>query len=136
MHDVLRTRVMRKIESLPEAQMYQVLDFIEFLESKYAKELAKEASGLQKLAEGLEDKLRKRAVNPANLREAFQLIAAADRALSGVTKAGKQLLGELNGVLDDPKEGEEGAPGERLEGGTGSAPDDPDDPRNRGGTGA
>lgn len=136
MHDVLRTRVMRKIESLPEAQMYQVLDYIEFLESKYAKELAKEASGLQKLAEGLEDKLRKRAVNPANLREAFQLIAAADRALSGVTKAGKQLLGELNGVLDDPKEDGEGGPSERLESGSGSGPEDPDDPSSRGGAGA
>jgi hypothetical protein len=107
MHDVLRARVLRKIESLPEAQMYQVLDYIEFLEGKYAKELAQEASGLQKLAEGLEDKLRKRAVNPANLREAFQLIAAADRALSGVTKAGKQLLGELNGVLEEPKDGDD-----------------------------
>ena len=112
MHDVLRARVMRKIESLPEVQMYQVLDYIEFLETKYAKDLAKEASGLQKIAEGLEDKLRKRAVNPATLREAFQLIAAADRALSGVTKAGKQLLGDLNGVLDDPKAGDQG----RLEG--------------------
>ncbi len=110
MHDVLRARVLRKIESLPEAQMYQVLDFIEFLEVKYAKDLAKDPSGLQKLAEGLEDNLRKRAVNPATLREAFQLIAAADRALSGVTKAGKQLLGELNGVLDDPKEDTDSLP--------------------------
>ncbi len=118
MHDVLRARVLRKIESLPEAQMYQVLDYIEFLETKYAKDLAKEASGLQKLAEGLEDRLRKRAVNPATLREAFQLIAAADRALSGVTRAGKQLLGELNGVLDDPEEGEKSPSERRLEGDT------------------
>lgn len=115
MHDVLRARVLRKIESLPEQQMYQVLDFIEFLEVKYAKDLAKEASGLQKLAEGLEDKLRKRAVNPANLREAFQLIAAADRALSGVTKAGKQLLDELNGVVDDPKDVDAAPTGPRIE---------------------
>ncbi len=36
MHDVLRTRLLRKLESLPEAQVYQVLDYIEFLESKYS----------------------------------------------------------------------------------------------------
>lgn len=87
---------MRKIESLPEAQVYQVLDFIEFLESKYAAaDMEKQASGLQRLAEGLEDKLRKRAFNPSNLREAFQLLAAADRAISGVTQAGREILGGL-----------------------------------------
>ena len=101
MHDVLRTRLLRKIESLPEEQIYQVLDYIEFLESKYARELAREASGLQKFAEGLENKLRKRAVSPATLREAFQLISAADRALSGVAKAGRELLGDLNGAVSD-----------------------------------
>lgn len=102
MHDVLRTRLLRKIESLPEDQIYQVLDYIEFLESKYARDLEREASGLQRFAEGLEDRLRKRAVSPATLREAFQLISAADRALSGVARAGKQLLGDLNGVISEP----------------------------------
>lgn len=88
---------MRKIESLPEAQVYQVLDYIEFLESKYTQEdLGSEASGLQRLAEGLEDKLRKRAFNPSNFREAFQLIAAADRAISGVARAGREILGEFS----------------------------------------
>lgn len=106
MHDVLRARVVRKIESLPENQVYQVLDFIEFLESKYAPSLKEQTSGLQRLAEGLEDQLRKRAFNPSNLREAFQLIAAADRALSSVAQAGRQLLGEApdggKAPADDP----------------------------------
>ena len=105
MHDVLRARVMRKIESLPEVQMYQVLDYIEFLESKYAADdIGKQASGLQRLAEGLEDKLRKRAFNPSNVREAFQFLAAADRAISGVTQAGREILGGLaeGAKGDDP----------------------------------
>jgi len=101
-HDVLRSRLLRKIESLPEIQVYQVLDYIEFLESKYSGDVADEASGLQRLAEGLEDSLRKRAFNPGNLREAFQLISAADRALSGVAQAGRQLLGDLALTDDDP----------------------------------
>jgi hypothetical protein len=94
-HDVLRQRLLRRIESLPDEQVYQVLDFIEFLESKYARDLQVEASGLQKFAEGLEDKLRKKAVSPSTIREAFQLIAAADRVLSNVSAAGKQILTEL-----------------------------------------
>jgi len=110
MHDVLRQRLLRKIESLPDEQIYQVLDYIEFLESKYSTAELVEASGLQKFAEGLEDKLRKRAVSPATIREAFQLISAADRVLSGVSAAGKQILADLNQVLE-PTTGEEKGPG-------------------------
>lgn len=97
MHDVLRARLLRKIESLPEEQVYQILDYIEFLESKYSPDLSAEASGLQSFAEKLEDQLRKRTVSPASLREAFQLISAADRVLSNVANVGRELLGDLNG---------------------------------------
>ena len=97
MHDVLRTRLLRKLESLPEDQVYQVLDYIEFLESKYAKESSAETTGLQSLAEKLEDQLRRRTVSPSSLREAFQLISAADKVLSNVANVGKELLGDLNG---------------------------------------
>ncbi len=97
MHDVLRTRLLRKLESLPENQVYQVLDYIEFLESKYASDLSPETTGLQSFAEKLEDQLRRRTVSPASLREAFQLISAADKVLSNVANMGKELLGELNG---------------------------------------
>ena len=96
MHDVLRNRILRKLESLPEEQIYQVLDYIEFLESRHAREgTESRARGFQRLGEGIEDGLRKRAVNPSNLREAFQVIAAADKALSGVAKAGRKLFGEI-----------------------------------------
>ena len=106
MHDVLRQRLLRKIESLPDEQIYQVLDFIEFLESKYAEAPSVEASGLQKFAENLEDRLRRRAVSPATIREAFQLISSADRVLSGVSSAGKRILAELNEALERPAEPE------------------------------
>jgi hypothetical protein len=102
MHDVLRQRLLRRIESLPDEQIYQVLDFIEFLESKYAPGAQVEASRLQKFAEGLEDKLRRKAVSPATIREAFQLISAADKVLSGVSSAGKQILSELGEALEGP----------------------------------
>ena len=107
MHDVLRTRLLRKLESLPEAQVYQVLDYIEFLESKYARDLSPETTGLQSFAEKLEDQLRRRTVSPASLREAFQLISAADKVLSNVANLGKELLGDLNG----PAEGKVTKPG-------------------------
>jgi hypothetical protein len=120
MHDVLRQRLLRKIESLPDEQIYQVLDYIEFLESKYSSLQGVEASGLQKFAEGLEDKLRRRAVSPSTIREAFQLISAADRVLSGVSSAGRQILEELGQVIEVPAQAEthaeKGSPGPDLRG--------------------
>ena len=95
MHDILRERLIRKIESLPEKQVYQTLDYIEFLESKYGTDATEETSGLRRFAEAMEDKLRKRSMSPANLREAFQLISAADRVLSNVSSAGRKLMEEL-----------------------------------------
>lgn len=120
MHDVLRQRLMRRIESLPDEQVYQVLDFIEFLESKYAETGTVEASGLQKFAEGLEDKLRRKAVSPSTIREAFQLISAADRVLSGVSSAGRQILADLNDALE-PAAPEGRKPERRADAGGGSA---------------
>ena len=110
MHDVLRQRIMRKLESLPEEQIYQVLDYIDFMESKYAGDLAQEASGLQRFAEKVEDKMRQKAMSPATIREAFKVISAADKVLSTVSKAGKQLMDDitspLTGKSDDDDEAE------------------------------
>lgn len=138
MHDVLRARVMRKIESLPEEQVYQVLDYIEFLDSKYgAPDQQKQAGGFQRLAEGLEDGLRNRSLDPSRLREAFQVFAAADRAMSGVAKAGRQLLDEIaGGARVEVEGGEEGKAAPADEGGSaggeGGATDGREDDRAEG----
>ena len=107
MHDILRQRLMRKIQSLPEEQVYQTLDYIEFLESKYGDDLEVEASSLQRFAEAMEDKLRKKIMSPATLREAFQLISVADRVLSNVSSAGRRLMEELAIVSEDQALAEE-----------------------------
>ncbi len=119
MHDVLRQRLLRKIESLPDEQIYQVLDFIEFLESKYADAGVAESTGLQRFAEGLEDKLRRKAVSPGTIREAFQLISAADRVLSSVSSAGRRILADLNAVAEQTSSSEGSDVPEREEEGDG-----------------
>lgn len=120
MHDLLRQRLLRKIESLPEGQIYQVFDYIEFLQSKYAEAgLKEEVTGIQRFAERLEDGLRRRTVSPSALREAFQLLAAADRVLSGIASAGKDLLSQPEGRPEAP-EGREDREGTAREPGAGS----------------
>jgi len=103
-HDALRQRLIRAIESLPEAQVYQVLDYIEFLESKHGRRKeSSEASPLQRLAENIEDGLRRRSVSPGTIREAFQVISAADRVISGVSQAGKRILDDLGQPKGDSR---------------------------------
>jgi hypothetical protein len=41
MHDILRERIWRKLQALPPEQVYQVLDYLEFLEAKYARDRAR-----------------------------------------------------------------------------------------------
>ena len=54
MNDILKERLLRKLEALPEEKAYQVLDYIEFLESKYA-ERPGGGPAFPKVAENLAD---------------------------------------------------------------------------------
>src|SRR5207237_9368910 len=58
MNDILRERLIRKLDTLPEEKIYQILDYIDFLESKYAPKLSTATNPLKRFAEGVEDTLR------------------------------------------------------------------------------
>jgi hypothetical protein len=96
MHDVLRERLWRQIEALPEAQLYQALDYIEFLSSKYAREsLRPPASAIQRFGERLEDQLRVNRVGYDAIRNTLNVVGAADRVMSGLAEAGRSILREV-----------------------------------------
>src|SRR5690606_5610148 len=97
MHDVMRRRLWRKLEALPDEQLYQVLDFIEFLEAKYAPGKAAKASGLQKFAERVEDRMRERAIAPRIMSGALGLLGTAGRVLDGIAGAGRELMDTVAG---------------------------------------
>jgi hypothetical protein len=97
MHDILRERLWRKLDSMPEAQIYQILDYIEFLESKYAPGQVREPDPLTKFAERFEDSMRMRSVAPKVILGTVGLIGNARKMVRGVTDAGKDLLGALEG---------------------------------------
>jgi hypothetical protein len=97
MHDILRERLWRKLETMPEAQIYQILDYIEFLESKYAPGQVKEPDPLTRFAERFEDSMRMRSVAPKVILGTVGLMGQARKVVRGVTDAGKDLLGALEG---------------------------------------
>ncbi len=88
MHDILKDRILRRLETLPEERLYHVLDYIEFLESKYAQRQAPAPSVLQRFAEGIEDTLRAGNVSAKTAAEAMGFMAKAMGVLSDVATAG------------------------------------------------
>ena len=54
MDEILRKRIERKLDGLPEDKGYQVLDYIEFLESKYGT-TARQPTPVERITEGVGD---------------------------------------------------------------------------------
>jgi hypothetical protein len=95
MADHLKDRILRKLETLNEERLYQVLDFVEFLESKYAARQAPAANAFQKFAEGVEDKMRAGRVSASTIAETMGLLNRAVGVLNGVAAAGKSVATDL-----------------------------------------
>lgn len=95
MHDVLRQRLLRHIEALPEAQLYQALDYVEFLAARYARDSIRSPSSLQRFGERLEDKMRGQGLTFRTIRGTLGAIGTADRFFSGVAEAGRSLVREV-----------------------------------------
>lgn len=103
MHDVLRQRLWRHIEALPEEQLYQALDYVEFLAAKYAREsIRPPASSLQKFGERLQDKMRGQGLGLRAIRGTLEAMGTADRVVSGITTAGRTLWQEVEDGLRTP----------------------------------
>ena len=103
MHDVLRERINRHLEALPEERLYQVLDYIEFLSSKYARDVRPPGSPLQRFGERLEDRLRFNGVGFGAIRGTLGVMGTADRFMSGITEAGRSIIREVeNGLKSAP----------------------------------
>jgi hypothetical protein len=102
-NEFLRNRITRKLESLPDEKAYQVLDYLEFLESKYAGHPAPAASGFQRLAETVEDTLRAGRVSATAIQSTMDALAKAGRLMSGLAAAGKAVVNEVAGTRPPPE---------------------------------
>ena len=93
MNEILRDRLLRKLDALPEEKAYQVLDYVEFLESKYAERPAG-AAPFQRVAETLEDTLRAGRVPVTIIRGTMDAVGKAGKFLEKVAAAGKAAVEE------------------------------------------
>ena len=96
MSEHLRDRILRKLEGLPDERLYQVLDYVEFIQSKYAERQAPaSANAFQKFAEAVEDRMRAGRVSAATISETMGLMNKAMGVLNGVAAAGKSVANDL-----------------------------------------
>jgi hypothetical protein len=109
MNEIMRDRIWRKLEVLPEAQLYQIMDYIDFLEARYAAGKARRPDGLQRFAERLEDGMRARSVAPRVISGTIGLMGTAQKMIRTVTETGRDLLSPppREGTRTDGSEGTE-----------------------------
>lgn len=96
----LRDRLLAKFDTLSDERAFQVLDYVEFLESKYSRlEAPTGAVGLLvKLQETVEDSLRAGKVSASSVAETLGFMQKAVGVLSGVAAAGQSVANDLAGA--------------------------------------
>ena len=86
MNPYVRERINRKLDTLNDERLYQVLDYVEFLETKYAEKPAAVVNVFQRFAEGVEDKLRAGGMAVGTITEAMGFMNRAVGVLNGVAE--------------------------------------------------
>jgi len=95
MNASLRDRILRRLDALSDERGYQILDYVEFLESKYAERQSASPSIFQRFAEGVEDTLRAGKVSTTAVVETMSLMNKAMGVLEGVAAAGKSMASDF-----------------------------------------
>jgi hypothetical protein len=95
MNEHLRDRILRKLETLSDERGYQVLDYVEFLESRYAERTSPNASVFTRFTEAIEDKLRAGKVSASAIAETVGFMNRAASVLNNAVETGKNMATEL-----------------------------------------
>jgi hypothetical protein len=99
MNPYLRDKLVQKLETVSDERGYQVLDYVEFLESKYAEKQPASSSAtanpLSRFADAVEEKLRAGRVSASTIAETMSLMNKAVGVLNGAAAAGKSVASDL-----------------------------------------
>jgi hypothetical protein len=99
MNSYLRDKLLQKLETMSDDRGYQVLDYAEFLESKYAEKQPASAAAasnpLSRFADAVEEKLRAGRVSASTIAETMSLMNKAVGVLNGAAAAGKSVASDL-----------------------------------------
>jgi hypothetical protein len=106
MNENLKTKITRRLDDLSDEVGRQVLDYMEFLDSRY--NLSRRApSTVQRIAEGIEDKIGSVRLADVAAKSTAQVVDAAASVIEGLTAAGRVVADELATPVPKPKAEEE-----------------------------
>ncbi|MEP6492355.1 MAG: hypothetical protein ABJF01_06745 [bacterium] len=95
MNEHLRDRILRKLETLSDDRGYQVLDYAEFIESRYAERESPSANTFTRFTEAIEDKLRAGKVSASAIAETVGFMNRAANVLNSALETGKNMANDL-----------------------------------------
>lgn len=95
MNPYVRDRINRKLDTLSDERLYQVLDYVEFLETKYAEKPAPVTNVFQRFADGVEDKLRAGGLAVTTVSEAMGFLNKAMGVLTNVAETTKTVATDV-----------------------------------------
>ncbi len=93
MNDLLKQRILRRLEALSDERGFQVMDYIEFLESKYAERQAP-TNFFAKVADTVEDTMRAGKIPIKAISGTMNLMDSAGKLMKGLSAAGKAVMDE------------------------------------------
>ena len=100
MNDLLKQRIMRNLENLEDERGYQILDFIEFLDSKYS--ARSNPSGIfAKITDTVEDTMRAGKLPIQAISGTMGLMDSAGKVMKGLAAAGQVVVDEAVQVAED-----------------------------------
>ena len=122
MNENLKTTIIQKLEDFTDETGRQLLDYMEFLESKFNRS-TRERSTLERLAENVEGTLRSSKIGEAAVKGTGGIIDAAGSVARSVAAAGQAVFDELekavSGDSSEESEGKKEGGGEGEDGGEG-----------------
>lgn len=95
MNEHLKERIVRKLDVLNDERGYQVLDYVEFLESKFAERQTPTGNAFSRFTDAVEDRLRAGKVSAAAIAETMGLLNRAANVLNGAVAAGRSVANDI-----------------------------------------
>ena len=93
MNDLLKQRIARLLDALGDERGYEILDYIEFLDSNYA-ERARPSGILAKITETVEDTMRAGKVPIQAISGTMGFVDSAAKVMKGLAAAGQAVVDE------------------------------------------
>ncbi len=106
----LRDRILRQLDTLSDEKGYAVLDYVEFVATRYGAKETSPASLFSRFTDGIEDTMRAGKLSASAISQTMGLLNQAVGVLGGVAAAGKSVASDFVNTASDVAKTVSGTP--------------------------